>query len=186
VDSSRASCIAQNGSLSVWLASERRSSPARELHFDPLNRDRDGLLVEVRDAGRLAWYGVFAFGEGGCTSAAFLNSTTQLAVVALGQLYLLNATAPTDWAAPDLLFVEQLVSGPSFEGLVGCTHWDVFVVWSVHEVSKRRLDADGIYNLQVIDKCVSGEYERVGGSAEQFSFRLDRDEFPDRLKIEAV
>lgn len=172
--------MAVSGTLAVWRRTERRSTSEKEIHFDTSGRGRDGIILDVERDGSLLWSGVFAFGQIGCDAVAFVGHSGHVLVVARGQGYLLDVASPMEWSALPVFDIRQVISAPSIEGAAGCNLDRLFVIWNIDRIGIRHLDADGIYDLAILDDRLTGYFEHVshGGAIEQFEFALTEAEFP--------
>ena len=143
------------------LRTERVASSASDLRFDPRDRGRDGLLLDVYRVDRRLWTGVFAFKEVAFDAVAFVPRSTSAVVVSHGQGYVVDALRPTEWKAVNSAYFNGAIASAVSRCVVVHDEWALYAVWNVRRIGVHRLEADGIHQVQASEHFVEGTFEAV-------------------------
>lgn len=158
--------------LCVELRREKCADPLQELHFDPLGRARDGLMLDVLERGHRLWSGVFAFGDTAYDFFSFIPNVPTLVVISHGQGYVTAADEEHRWRAIPTSRLHGAIVAPS--GCIVCYNaWALYVIWNSDRIGVKKLAADGISDVHVRENSVFGKLESSSGKGiQRFDFPL--------------
>src|SRR5258707_9516838 len=123
---------------------------------------RDGVLIRVRPEGGQAWVGTFAFGiftVKGISGIFTTPNPDRVCVVAVGEAYLVSASAPTEWEAISILPIID-VRPIRAHGIIVFANFTELVAYGQTGIkwTTRRLTWDSLKITEVTDDLIKGEY----------------------------